>query len=166
MINPKEYYQEDIPGSESKKRMWKNIKNEIKPVHNYSGYLFDRKSFILGLGAAFVLLFAVIGMYTVVNQLMYRNTPPNLKLNSAYLSAIKQIETTLPRGNKNTGSVEVDEYIEIQKEELKEIDDAINSFRNEYPEHDYSKIKQDRLRQLYKLKLEVLEKIIEMEGNK
>lgn len=166
MIDPEEFYKYDSPDANSKHRMWRTIENEIKPIRIHSGYFFDRRSFAMGMGAALIIIFAAIGVYTVINQLVYINTPTNLKLNSAYLSAIKQIETTMPRGNNITGSVEVDEYIAIQKEELKEIDEAINSFHDEYPEHDYSKIKQERLRQLYKLKLDVLEKIIEMEGNK
>lgn len=166
MINSDEFYKEEKLSSIKKKRIWKNIKSEFHGKKFRTEYSFHKISFSLGFAAAFILLFACIGLYSVIRGLMYENTPMNLRINSAYQNVISQLEKNLPETKTSGESIIVDEFIQIKKEELNDIDKAIKVFQNEGYKNDYSRIKQERLRELYKMKLEVLEKIIEMEGNK
>ncbi|MBU1100044.1 MAG: hypothetical protein KKA84_06530 [Bacteroidetes bacterium] len=164
MINKNEFYSDkDTLSTESKNALWDGIQKELFPRKDFFS-MFDVKSYTLGFTTAIIFLFAVIGMYTVGKSFLYENKPDELIINSAYQKAIIEFEEALPRINKVGNTVRVDEFLQVKQEELKEIDVAIEQYGKDYSKNDYSQLKQERLRRLYKLKLKVLESIIAIEG--
>lgn len=164
MIDKNEFYENsDEPNMQAKRQLWRGIRKEIIPSRDLFS-MFDIRSYGLGFATAFLFLFAVIGMYTVGKTLIYENKPNELIINSSYQKAINEFEQLLPIIAKTNNTVQVDEFLQVKQEELKDIDVAIHQYVQEYSKGDLSQIKQDRLRSLYKIKLNVLEGIIAMEG--
>ena len=85
-----------------------------------------------------------------------------MKLDAAYQSAIEEFERVVPQivsiGGNNPGEIN---YFTIRKEQLLKIDDAIAGLRSESSGSDLSSLKQKKLRELYSMKLKVLQEMVE-----
>ena len=147
----------------AQKRIWAVIGNQVISKRRVWG-TYDLRSFSFGFAAAFIFLFTLTGMYTVGKFVIESERPVDLKINKAYLQAINEFEKTLPKIQTTKTSVKVDELLQAKHEELKEINVALNLYNENYSSNDLSDIKQARLRNLYRQKLEVLETIISLEG--
>ncbi len=163
MINQEKFYTpSEHPDGTTKLRMWNNIQREL---YNRKSSLFsiqDRRSFLYGIAAAFLLYFASVGVYTTIKHTQENAKPGVVRLDEAYQSAIKDFETIIPQMVSGTAINDNDkQYIEVRKEELRKIDDAIFNFKKEIGGGDCSPLSQLRLRQLYSMKLTVLQELID-----
>jgi len=163
MIKPDKYYsKEDHPTSQSKKRMWYNISRKL--ASRKSSFLFipDKRSFIYGIAASFILYFAVLGIADRIKQTIEQSQPQVVKVDKAYQSAIREFEKIAPQvkytaATNRTGQ----DYASVRKEQLDNLDATIESLRKETPFGDLSPLLQTRLRQLYSMKLQILQDMIE-----
>jgi hypothetical protein len=163
MIKQEEYYPENfIPDKERKKKIWQRIEKQIAQRKRIGFLMFDRRSFIYGIAASIVLYLSVIGLMHLVNGYREGSQPTELKLDRAYETAIKEFERVVPAittaASKNSQTLyEVND----RKEQLRQIDEAIYRLRTEIGTVDLSPLKRSKLRELYSMKLQILQKMIE-----
>lgn len=164
MIQRKRFYrpEENLTPNE-KTKMWSNIKQHISTGENEFPFIHWR-SFSFGVAAVIILFFTVLGAGHFFNEIMYGEQPEIVKVNQAYESAIKNFEKLLPENFVTAGyEINIDEEMSSKIEKLSTIDEAINEMNSAISTKDHSKIKQKRLLDLYQMKLNVIEEIIELE---
>lgn len=158
MTSPEEYYtMDDHPSARVKRQMWRNIKQHLDPSAKYAWIGFDRRSFIYGIAASVVFAFTSVGLYTTVGTLVERAKPQTIKLDSAYESAIQQFERVLPVASR----LEPTNQISSRSDQLQLLNTAILELKKETNGNDLSPMKRNRLRQLYSMKLQLLQEMIE-----
>ena len=160
-MNPEQYYtKDDHPSSAARGRMWKNIsaKTQIPaPVLSIR----DRRSFLYGMAASFLLILSVAGLISIVEKTMNANQPVEVRFDNAYRSAIAEFEDVLPSiTSPSTTNTQAD-FLKVKQQQLDLIDQAIRDLRSSIARTDLSPVKQSRLRQLYSLKLQVLQDLLE-----
>lgn len=168
MIKPEEFYsQNEYPPSSAKKNLWKNIEKGIPKEKKAPFFNVDLRSFAFGIGAAFTLIFVCVGVFTLYSRIAEKDEPAYVKINNAYSKAIDEVEKTIP--NLTTAgyssSYSLDEMINAGKSKLKNIDAGIEEIKSDAGPNDFSPVKQSRLRSLYKMKLDILSRMIDMEEN-
>lgn len=163
MLNKNNYYgNDDFPDLNKKKKMWNNIEAGIKPKRKFIFRIKDLPSFYYGVAASFIFFFTSIGVYTTAKQFIYNSKPEEVKLNSAYQSAIREFEKVVPTAiSTMPQATNVKEYIASKKEQLNYIESAIEEMKNDTHGGSLTQLKQIRLRQLYYAKLKVLQEIID-----
>ena len=95
-MNPDQYYgKDDHPSPAARGRMWKNISAEVRipsPILS----IHDRRSFLYGMAASFLLILSVAGLISIVEKTMNANQPVEIRFDNAYRSAIAEFEDVLP----------------------------------------------------------------------
>jgi hypothetical protein len=163
MIKPEQFYQQnDLPDKGTKARMWRNIRNATqRPAFSFLS-IADKRSFIWGMAASVIMYFASVGIYTTVRQSVQNSRPQVVRLDAAYQSAIKEFENVVPQIVSNVGTNPGGaSYVAVRKEQLLKIDGAITGLKMESTGADLSSLKQKKLRELYSMKLKVLQEMIE-----
>jgi hypothetical protein len=163
MIDPKDFYNShDEPTRRTKHAIWSTVEKSVAPTKSPVFFIPDVRSFAYGIAAAFLLYFSSIGVWQVVKQGMEAGQPTELKLDKAYLSAIGELERVIPvAASSQQQSPEVSGVLTARKEQLRLLDEAITGLRLETGANDLSPMKHVRLRQLYNLKLQVIQQMIE-----
>ena len=163
MINPNNMYREDdFPTGEERNSMWRKIEKSIAPVRTPIFFIHDRRSFVYGIAAAFVLYFASFGAWQAVKQQMEGDLPVEIKVDQAYRSAIGALEEVIPVALPHQQTTPQDSGIlSARQQQLQLLDTAIINLRKETGANDLSPVLRARLRQLYSLKLQVLQHMIE-----
>lgn len=161
MIHPDSFYSEnDYPQRQQKSSMWARIKDEIAGRSKIF-FLSDRRSFLYGMAASFLLMFAAVGVYATLRGAIEYSQPQAVKLDKAYQSAIREFEElAVQTVSENQNSI-TNELALTRKEHLHLLDRAIHELKQETNSNDLSTLKRSRLRQLYSLKLKLLQEMIE-----
>jgi len=160
MINKDEYYMENSPDQKTKNRIWKNIEKNIKPERRS---LFDFRlfpGFYYGMAASVILFFTCYGIYSFGKSVLYEMKPEELKLNTAYTTAIREFEKVVPAA-VSAGNYYQKDLLGSKMEQLNQIESAILELKRETYNNDLTPLKQLHLRQLYVTKLKILLEIIE-----
>lgn len=167
MIDPKDFYSdEENPQQPVKRKMWRKISKEIKRERKKIFGDIELRSFVFGLAAAVIAFFALTGVYTTIRNLSEKKLPDQIRINNVYKKAVADFEKALPLAtDKKDRTVKVDDWISSRHEEMQNIDAAIVQISNDLQHRDFSPLKQKRLRELYRLKLKIIDEIIELEGN-
>ncbi|MBI3194812.1 MAG: hypothetical protein HYZ34_10165 [Ignavibacteriae bacterium] len=162
MISQEQFYhQHEHPDSKSKERMWKAIRSQIRQPGASLLYIESKRSFIYGIAAALLLYFTSVGVYITIGQAIESGKPQEVRFNEAYQSAIQDFEKVLPQLTNGMFANEKErDYVRVRKEQLAKIDAAIMSFLSERGKGDVSPLAQSRLRNLYSMKLQVLQQLI------
>lgn len=165
MNNRNQYYnKEDKLPKTIKRKIWVNIIARLNQNEITSRFVFHWRSFALGIGAAIVTFFTIVGINSSIEKIIASQQPEIVKVNKAYQSIISNLENILPVNTMDyNDDIFLDEYLTTRKEELRNIDEAIVDLNQIYIKKDYSKTKHFRLLELYKMKLNVIEEIIGME---
>ena len=163
MIAPGEFYdRRDIPSPGAKKRMWKKIHSGIRERRRVSWFIADRKSFAYGMAASVIIYFSAVGIYSTARESIRNSQPSVIRLDAAYQSAIEQLENVMPQVVSASAPDEKSaNYLSVRKEQLRKLDAAIAELKSGNTGRDISPMLQKRLRQLYSLKLSVLQEMIE-----
>jgi hypothetical protein len=163
MIDPGKFYTHDeLPDRSAKTRMWQNITRELRHAKYPLSYVVDKRSFFWGVAASVIIYFTSVGIYTTVKQSVQNSRPDVVKLDAAYQSAINEFERVVPQTVSNTvADPNAKNYIVVRKEQLSKINEAIAGLRSESTGADLSSLKQRKLRELYGMKLKVLQEMIE-----
>lgn len=163
MINQEQFYKEsDYPSGDRRKKMWGTIEREIRPEKKSFLFVQDRMSFVYGIAASVILYFTAVGVVSTVRNSIANAQPEVVRLDEAYRSAIEQFEQVAQRDVvASTGDPRVASYISAREEQLQKLNSAINELRLETKHSDVSPLKQKRLRQLYSLKLHILQEMVE-----
>lgn len=156
------YHDDDQPTRAERKMMWRNIEKGIAPARAPIFFIHDLRSFAYGLAAAFVIYFAAFGAWQAVKQQMESDLPAEIKVDIAYRSAIDALEGVIPVTQPNQQNTpQGTGILTARQEQLQLLDTAIANLRKETGANDVSPIFRARLRQLYTLKLQVLQQMIE-----
>lgn len=159
MITPEEFYpKEHLLEGGRKKAMWRAIEAGIRPARR----IVETRSFLYGMAAAVLVYFTSVGVLTTVRQSIERSRPEAVRLDDAYRSAIEGFEKVIPSVVPATGGKAQEEnYIASRKAQLVSVDAAIEALRKETSAGDLSPLKRKRLRELYSLKLSILQEMVE-----
>lgn len=163
MIKPEEFYDEGgSPRGRQKAKMWKIIRRNTTTMSSRSLMMWDRRSFAFGMAASLVLGLALYGGLSIVRQAVEASRPQPLRLEQAYVSAIREFEEVVPSLRvKGSQTVLVTGQLTQRREQLKLIDEAISAVRRQTNGTDLSPLKRDYLRQLYSKKLQILQQMME-----
>lgn len=162
MIDPKQFYtKDDHPDSMTKQRMWKSISMLLFQVKNTTFFMFDQKSFVYGMAASFILMFACIGVYSTFRQFIENSQPNEIKADKAYQSAINEFEHLLYSTNAGSVRSPNNDLVSARKNQLRYLNDAIDKLKQDMNSHDLSPLKRQRLFELYTMKLTLLQNIVQ-----
>jgi hypothetical protein len=163
MITQDKFYsKEDHPTSESRTRMWNNINRELPKRKGSFLHIMDKRSFIYGIAASFILYFTALGVVGTIKQTIEQSQPQVVKVDNAYQSAIREFEKIAPQVKYTAAANRTgQDYASVRKDQLDNLDATIESLRKETPSGDLSPLLQTRLRQLYSMKLQILQDMIE-----
>ena len=167
MIKPEEFYtKNEYPDFRIKQHIWKRVKKSIPHEGKIPVFNIDFRSFAFGFGAAFTVIFVCVGVFTVFSKFVQKDEPAYVKINNAYSKAIDEIEKSMPQlTTASSKTYTLGDLVSKQRAKLKNIDAGIQEIKSDISSSDLSPIKQSRLAELYKLKLEILNKMITMEEN-
>ncbi|HTY38361.1 MAG TPA: hypothetical protein VMH23_14680 [Bacteroidota bacterium] len=162
MIDPKEFYDEnEIPGRKSQDAMWRSIERSTLRPRAYA-FIQDGRSFVFGMAASVILGLALFGSWTLARQVMENSQPTPLKLERAYVSAIREFERVVPAATTNIAErPSLAGQLQSRQEQLKLINSAIAALRDETGGRDLSPLKREKLRGLYSQELKILQEMIE-----
>jgi hypothetical protein len=163
MINADQFYsRDDMPDRATQNRIWQKIRKKIHPEKHSLLLIPDRRSFLYGVAASLILYLTGVGMFHEISNALERSQPADVRLDRAYTTAIKEFERVVPIA---TPAVKESQQTigrkKILEEQLQLIDQAIGEIRLETNHSDYSSIKRARLRELYSMKLQVLQRMVE-----
>ena len=161
MIHPDSFYSKnDYATPHQSLSMWNSIRKNLRLPSKFV-LMTDRRSFVFGMAASLLLMFSAVGVYTTVRSAVEYGQPPEIKLDQAYQSAIREFEKVALQTTKvNQGNL-TQELLLTRKEQLHMLETAINELRKETNSHDLSEMKRARLRHLYGLKLKLLQEMVE-----
>ena len=166
MVDKNKFYDKnDYPGKKTEKILWNNIRNSIVDNIMNRRTVIDLKSFIYGM--AFTVIISIISITAIkfVPQLFFNYKSEEVKINRAYSSAANELEKSLPNFITTLDKSErTRELLNVRLEELQYLNEAIKQYNHTLSQSDISLIKQQRLLELYQLKIDVINKIIQLKG--
>lgn len=161
------YYSEDMPSKSEQKKMWEEIRYELFMKNTVSRRSsIELRSFVYGI--AFTVLIFVVTMTAIklVPGIMFDFKGSDTEINRAYSKAANELEKSLPDFISSFDKSERTRLLlNARLEELKEINDAIKEYQQILNQSDYTKIKQERMRELYQLKIDAIYNIIQLKGD-
>ena len=160
MIDPDIFYgPNDVPSDRLRKTMWNAIEQNLRPRHQHDLHFVHRRSFLMGVAATIILIFTSVGVYVTARNAIESSKPETIRLDLTYENAIQQFERFVPA----TSYAEPDgkNFLTTRKEQLQNLDRAIVALKGEMNGSDVSPMKRTKLRQLYSLKLHVIQDMIE-----
>ncbi|MGB2869922.1 MAG: hypothetical protein WBD36_15845 [Bacteroidota bacterium] len=159
MIDPGTFYnQNDLPDRKTKDLLWKSIH---RGIGNRWFHALERRSFLLGMAASLVLMFAAVGTYMSVKDAVEYAQPNIVKLDRAYQAAIREFENLTATEGMHKVSAQATSSLESRKEQLRLLEQAIEELRQETKGNDLSELKRAKLRELYGKKLRILQEMVE-----
>jgi hypothetical protein len=163
MIKPEDFYTpEDAPGKRTTAGMWRSIQRQTEPLQATRWFVNDGRSFLLGMATTIVVGLALVGAWTLARQTFESAQPQPLRLERAYVSAINEFEQVLPVATaKVSQTPQSKEEMTQRAQQLSLVDAAISQLRLQTNGTDLSPLIRGRLRQLYALKLQILQQMIE-----
>lgn len=168
-ISPEEFYEIDSSRlAESKEQIWKNVSVRIKKERKESW--FDMRNFSFGFAAAIILFFFSAGVYSTYTNITNSGKSENHLILQSYSRAVDNFEKTLPvvfekTRNETGNEIRVDELLNVKKEQLDTLSFAIKGLKAEIDNEVSSDLKYQRLISLYRMKLKVIDSILELEEN-
>ena len=167
MIDPKKFYtKDDYPDKVTQNKIWNNIRGSVFSNRRSVNSFIDLRSFSFGVvftAAVFLFAFFVIKM---TQGVFSEYNPETQKVNRSYSDAANELEKVIPDYIQTLGNSErTKELLDIRLEELKNINNAINQYKTSFSQKDITKIKEQRLLQLYQLKIDAINKIIQLKGD-
>lgn len=157
-MNADDFYKpSDSPSQGQRQKMWRAVEAATRQQAALVFAIRDRRSFLYGMAAAILMAFSCIGIYSVLTTALQSREPAELRFDAAYRSAIQEFESVLPTATRDDAG---DSVNLIKRQQLALIDAAVRELREDIARTDLSPLKRSRLRQLYSMKLRVLQEII------
>jgi hypothetical protein len=163
MIRSEDFYTSgDSPGKRNIAGMWRRIQRQAAPLQSDTWFVSDRRSFMFGMAATIVLGLALVGAGTLARQTFENAQPQPIRLEQAYVSAINEFEHVLPFVTAKVSQIpQSKEELTQRAQQLSLVDAAIGQLRLQTNGTDMSPLIRVRLRQLYAMKLQILQQMIE-----
>jgi hypothetical protein len=161
MIRPEEFYDTQATLNDAdRKRLWKRIRRALPEGRRPVLVISDGRSFFSGMAAAVLIGFAILGGLQTIRRM---HETPESELVRAYQSAISQFEAVVPASSEARGEA-LSGQVQSWKNQIGLIDAAIADLRRDIREGGPSPLKHTKLRELYALKLQVLQTMVENGG--
>ncbi|HAL57216.1 MAG TPA: hypothetical protein DCP63_12295 [Bacteroidetes bacterium] len=164
MIRPDEFYKPDEHlDRPTKRRIWISIQKRIPAKRPLLFFINDRRSFAYGMAATVLVYLASVGAITVARRTIENAQPTAIQVDKAYQTAISEFERFVPSVASAPSYNQIPKQGELvaRNDQLRMLDEAIVALRNETNGNDVSPMKRSRLRQLYSMKLHILQQMIE-----
>jgi hypothetical protein len=163
MIKPDEFYtHDDTPGPKIRAGLWQRIRTQAEPLRTRPWIIADTRSFIFGMAATVIAGLATVGAWTLGHQLFDNAQPQPLRLERAYVSAINEFENVLPIVTTSLSQApRTRDALTERSRQLSFVDAAIRQLRLQTNGTDMSPLIRERQRQLYAMKLRILQQMIE-----
>lgn len=168
MIDKNKFYHGDeLPGKSNRKKMWKGIEDNLRvEKKRFFKTTLDTRSFVYGMAFTIIVSIFVLAAVRFVPGIVYDNKSDDVKINRAYSKAAEELERSIPNFISTLDKSErTRELLDVRLEELNYINDAINQYKNTLRQSDLTKIKQERLLELYQMKIDAINKIIQLKGD-
>ncbi len=155
------YSTDEHPSLHQRRRMWRTVEQGLGFKSRPLFVVSDKRSFAYGMAAAILLYFASVGAYGVVKSSLEKAQPTEVRLDKAYQSAIREFERIVPVVLSNQNRTDEERGILLsRKEQLELVDAAIQELKRDRG-NDLSSLISMRLRELYSLKLRILQEMVE-----
>ncbi len=165
MIRRTEFYkEEDRITRVQKSRIWQAVHFQLFSGDLKSHFNFEWRNYTLGMATSVILFLAGIGVWTLIGDSRINAESELSLLNSTYSQAIYKLEKIAARKLSNSNVKNLDELLQAKSERLNSVSNAISEIKTNKELREFETIKEKRLRQLYLMKLEILDEIIAMEG--
>ena len=163
MIDPNEFYgTPNSPSEHSKRKMWESIESGIIPPVHKRLFALERRRFLYGIAAAIILGFTSIGIYVTVKNAIDYAQPSEVRIDRAYQSAIHEFEKVSLDIHSNATPLPSDAEVRASRQDqLRELETAIAQLRTDTRPGDLSPLKRTKLRELYAMKLSLLQTMLE-----
>lgn len=154
------YRKQDHPGKLEKGAMWNQIEDSVfQKRQGPHATVIQWRSFLLGNAAAVLIIFAAIGVYSVVTNFHHMEMAPQTKIDTAYESAMKQLTSVAPVIIKQANDVEKP-MLESKVRNIEDLDKMIREIRTDMLINGSSRVKRNQLRRLYAMKLEYVKELL------
>jgi hypothetical protein len=162
MIDPKTFYNpHDDPTERQKAKIWNAVAGAIAFRRTPLLMIADRRSFFYGIAAAVIVYLAGVGLYHQVKETIDRTQPAVVQVDYAYQSAITALERAVPAVLTSAKPEPVRERLRSRYDQLRMIDGAILEMKKEANGADLSAMSRSTMRDLYSMKLKILQQMIE-----
>ncbi len=162
MTEPESFYSKrDYPSSTMKHSMWSAIERSVFPGRQPGFFGLERRSFVFGMAAAIVLVFAAVGVYTTARNAIELTRPQTIRFDQAYQSAIREFEQVALTESQSSKTTAQAGLASARRDQLRSFDVAIVELKEGTNSKDLSPLKHELLRQLYAQKLKLLQEMIE-----
>ncbi len=162
MIDPTSFYPEhDQLDEKTREQVWSGIAKSLPQQQIPFIPRMERRSFLYGMAASFIIFFTGLGMVTAYKHIVELSQPAEIKTDKAYQSAIKAFENVLLSSGTASVRSEKDDLTTLRALRLQYLNNAIEELRREMGTNDLSPLKRQRLNQLYTLKLKMLQDMIQ-----
>lgn len=162
MMSSPFYDHDDLPTILEKKEMWKRIELSLKvPRSELPVIKFHIPSFVLGSAASLLLLFSVIGVYTLYTFIGSQNQN---EIDRAYEEALTTM-SNVSHELIDAAPIHKRPLLEAKQSTMEEIDLAIHEIRSDILLNGNTEFKQRQLRQLYAMKLDYMKELL-LKGEK
>ncbi len=163
MISPDDFYTEaDRPAQSAKAKIWQRIEQTLPARKTPLLVIHDKRSFAYGIAASFILYLAGVGAFNLIKQSVEAAQPPEARLERAYQSAIREFESVVPSLVSQAGDAQHQlGKLQSREQQLKLVNEAIAGLRFDIEQHGPSSVTSSRVRELYSLKLQILQRMIE-----
>ncbi|TNE68426.1 hypothetical protein EP331_15830 [bacterium] len=147
------YSPSDTPGRHEKEMMWNRIELAVAEQRIRSIKSIHWKSFWFGCAASVLIVFSVIGLFTVFRSVTAPNPNSGYALDMTYERAMNQLVSMTPNLVKQADEVERP-VLESKIKNIEDIDSMIEEIRNDMLLNGVSDIKRRQLKRLYALKMD------------
>jgi hypothetical protein len=163
MIRPEDFYtSDDSPRRRNIAGIWRRIQRQASPLKPDTWFVSDGRSFMFGMASTIVVGLALVGAWTLARQTFENGQPQPIRLEQAYVSAINEFEHVLPFVTAKLSQIpHSKEELTQRSQQLSLVDAAIVQLRLQTNGSDMSPLIRVRLRQLYAMKLQILQQMIE-----
>jgi hypothetical protein len=155
-MNHPYYTPDDQLGAADRNELWQKIQKELPSTPNLGTIHLHWKSFLYGNVAAAMLIFAALGVWSLLSGVPGSN---QLSSELAYeqgmqlmMQSSAQIVAAAPQHKR--------ELLEAKMMSIEDIDRAIEEIRNDMVMHGITPMNQRHLRSMYALKLDYLKELI------
>jgi hypothetical protein len=150
------YTQDEHPTRSESDHIWDAVERDIPKPARRSAVIIDWRSFLYGNVAAILILFAGIGIYSVVDS---ASPTPGGRVDMAYEQAMNTLVSVSPElidGAPEDRRARLETTILS----IEDIDRVINEIRDDMLVNGTSEIKQRQLRQMYAIKMDYLKELL------
>ena len=166
MIDTEKFYSnDDYPAKNEYKKIWDKISQSLFSDQYHKKSFIDLRSFSIGVAFTTVVFLIALVSVNFVPKLFNDYKSEDVKINRTYSKVANELEKMLPDYISSLDKSErTRELLKTHLEELIYVNQAIKVYTSTFRNAENSTIEKERLLELYQLKIETINKIIQLKG--